>query len=517
MSALDDIRDEVRRANARGDLAGFALGFPRLDRAAWDYGKARLEGLGLPSGQAGASREAGPEVYLATELYRDGGHTALVGDFVRARAARGRRAHLIVTNAAREARPLSPDIRARTGLAAADITELLDGSLEDRFVALANKLSELGPSRTFLFHHPEDSLAVAAAHPALCGRCFLVHHSDATPSLGLDIPGVTLIELNPASAALARVLRPGATLLLLTCPDPGPRPTAFLKAGRMVTASSGTQWKFLGETPCTYAEAVSVILRTTGGLHVHIGALEEAVLAAIRTRLGDEGVDPNAFLYRDWVPSVARALWEVDCDVFLASFPIDGARTLIEVAASGTPYLGHAARRRAAGDAYALGLPGAASWTGLDDLPAVLTSLSDPEVLAARSRSARDWYLRLHHPEVFAATIDSIVSGRGGVEDPDGAQREFAALSALTRRLAENALVESRVSPEAFAAIEARLVAAPALPDTAEAENVTEQAPVAPDAAEPVLGDAAAPAWRRAWRRLPVGLRHRLRTLLGHS
>jgi hypothetical protein len=509
MSLLDDIRDAVRRANAQGSLAGFALGFPRLDQAAWQHGRVRLQELGLPPVAVAAPAEVGPDVYVATQLYRDGGHTALVGDFVRARASRAEGAHLIVTHAGWEPRPLTPEIRDRTGFASQAVTELLGGSLDDRLDALMNRLSELRPARTFLFHHPDDPLAVAAAQPSLCGRCFLVHHSDATPSLGLYVPGISVIELNPAAAALARVLRLDAHLLLLTCPDPGPRREGFLAGGRLVTASSGSPWKFAGNTPCTYADAVSVVLSTTGGRHVHIGALDEATLTVIRAGLASHDIDPASFVHRDWVPSLAMALREEGCDVFLASFPTDGARTLIEAAAAGTPYLAHAARRSTGARPLALDLPGAASWTGLEDLAEVLKALMDPEVLLARSRSARDWYLRLHRPGVFADTLGNIIAGRGGVDDPDGPERDFGALANLTRRLAENALVEPGASPADGAAVEARLAsaleAAAATSEEIAARTPAPGVPAVPPDPRPMI---------RAWRMLPAGFRRRARALI---
>ena len=420
----------------------------RLDHQLWKHGRAWLDEHGGGSGDI-SSRTAGegPDVYLASHVYNHGGHTALIGDFVRARPDHAASAHLVLTNASsKEPSEFTPEILARIGIPADRTTNLKGGSLDERLDALFARLLELRPGRLFLFHHHDDPVAVAACQPEICTDCVLVHHNDVRPSFGLHLPGVPIIELNPWGAAIARAQRLFPELLLLTCPDPGPRPHGFLRKGALVTASSGSAQKFGGTYVYRYPEAVARILKTTRGRHVHIGPLNETLEDAIDEALRSADVDPDGFVHCPWVPSVARALWEYDCDVYVASFPTDGLRAMIEVAASGTPYLTHTGRQYRDLEGDAIVGAGTTWWRTWHELEARLLDLSDRDRLEEKAKRIRQRYMRFHHPSVFEETLGNILRGGEGLVDPQASDRDRAMLSlvsaALTRELIEGRVAE---------------------------------------------------------------------------
>ena len=441
---LSSIRRQTQKLWQQPGLGSIALGLPQYDRQLWRLGQERIETVRSSRvGSGSVNKDACPDVFLATELYPDGGHTALIGDFVTALTGTGERSpapHLILTNiSCSHGERLADRIRLRTRVLPENVHVLPGPSLEERLDQLTATLLDLQPRRLFLFQHPDDPLASVVAQPEVSRQCFLVHHADAIPTLGLHLPGIRVIELNPIAAAIARMRRLPADLLLLTAPDPGPRPYDFLGRGRLVTATCGSAHKYESEYVYSYADAVAAILQTTGGWHIHIGPLFADALARISATLHRARVDTERFVHVPWVPSLAVALWQHRCDVYFASFPIDGGRAYVEVAASATPYLAHRVHRSRAIDSWAIGPKSAAVWNTLDELTDALQRLSDYGVLEESARVIRRSYDEYHHPDVFRRTLHSIVAGKGGFVDPDEPARDQLAVRLLVGAL-ENVL-----------------------------------------------------------------------------
>jgi len=221
--------------------------------------------------------------------------------------------------------------------------------------------------------------------------------------------------------------------LPLTAPDPGPRPRGFLTRGRLVTATSGSPNKFAGPYAFGYAETVAVILGATGGWHVHIGPLDTDARARIDRALADGNLPPDRFVHVPWTPSVALTLWEQACDVYCASFPIDGARARIEALASATPYLHHSTTPDV--DPSRDEFPAGLVWRTWADLSATLQRLSHVAALEEQSAAARAEYDRTHHPAVFVEILARILEGGSGASDPLWRERSDAAIRSLLRSL----------------------------------------------------------------------------------
>lgn len=408
--AVQRLYDAMTRLQAPPSVGATTLGEPDWDLRLHHLGRQRLGRLGFQPAEPprpGARRER--DVHLSTQVYEIGGHTALIGDTVRARADAD--AYVIVTNLL-DQNPLPvPDvIVSRLGVPADRVTVLPGPSIEDRFDQLAERLATLEPDVLFLFHHPQDPLACLVAQSDLAHRIVLMHHADATPSFGLFLPGVTVVDFSPSALSRTRALGTGSVLLPLTVPDPGPRPAGFLQRGRLVTATSGSAHKFTVPYDLTYPETIALVLEATGGWHVHVGPLEDETREAIAAALAGRGLTGDRFVYVRSTRSVAHALWEHACDLYLASFPIDGARTKVEVLASGTPYLHHSVRPPSGGDPFT-DLEGFLVWRTRDQLAAILRGLGDASTLAAHGAHARRRYDRVHHPAVFAARLDEILTG----------------------------------------------------------------------------------------------------------
>lgn len=429
-----ECQKELHRIAALPGLGNRALGVRECDWKLWRIGREWLAGQAEP--RTGA-KQAGADVYLATHLYVDGGHTALIGDFVRALDAGAGNSHLILTNLhLLNSQPLAEEIRARVALPAAQIHFLEGESPAHRLESLFRQLASLQPRRLFLFHHPDDPLSIVVAQPEIAAQRILVHHVDSAPTFGLHLPGIQIIDLNPIAAAMTRLLGLTSEWLPLTVPDPGARPHGFLRRDQLVTASSGAANKFARDYIYDYAGTLGVVLSATGGWHVHIGALEEKTLGEISAVLRTKGIAPDRFIHVPWTSSVATCLWTHKVDIYLASFPIDGARTKVEVLASGTPYLSHSTR------------PSESElvWRTGEDLVSLLGNLRDAAQVENRSREMRSHYEQMHHPQIFSRQLADILAGRGGRTDPDREERDRRVMQGMLRSLATS-ILEAPANP----------------------------------------------------------------------
>jgi len=503
-STLRDLHCRMTRLQAHPAVGAPALAVPEWDRLLWRIGRDQVATRrpALSQDLAPARRPA-RDVYLATQVYEIGGHTALIGDMVRARPAAD--ASIIVSNLLEQNPPTVPDvIVSRLGVPSARVRVLPGPSLADRLGQLLDVLEAVQPDTLFLFHHPQDPLACLVSQPELARRRLLLHHADATPSFGLSLPGVTLVDLSPSALANTRLLGRGSVLLPLTAPDPGPRPAGFLARGRLVTASSGSAHKFAGPDAPGYAETVALVLEATRGWHLHIGPLPDETLAGVAAAIAARHVDPDRFIYVRSTPSVATALMEQGCDIYLASFPIDGARTKVEVLASGTPYVRHSRYLPIEGDP-SIDAEGFFVWRSCDDLLSILDHLSTPDELRVHGTLARRRYEQNHHPEVFARRLDLIVQGVVPPDPVDG-QALLTAMMRTVRAMASTRLDEATLA-DRVDGLESRMETA--VPALGVLEHEVERLRVALDEAE-ARADAARlagseverPFAQRLWNRL---------------
>lgn len=411
-AVLSDYLERMRLLHRQPELGRRALGVAGWDWRLWRAGREWLRQNPVAPGPAPAT--AGGDVYLATQIYAQGGHTALIGDFVRVLdGAGGGNSHVIVTNIiGHNKQSVAENIRHRLGVPPGNIVVLDGPSPAGRMEQLFRLLLALQPRRLFLFHHPEDPLACVVAHPDCAPERILVHHADGTPSFGLYLPGIRLIELNPIAAAMSRLAGLDPAWLPLTSPDPGPRPVGFLARGNLVTASSGTQYKFTRPHPYGYAETLGRVLQTTGGWHLHVGPLDGEILAGIHQALDRANVAADRFIHVPWAPSLVNCLWEHGCDLYLSSFPVDGARTNIEVFASATPHLRHTTKPD---DPW---IDGGLTWQTWDDLADTLGAMASRDALAERSLRMRAAYDQYHHPHAFANCLHDILATGTGRDDP---------------------------------------------------------------------------------------------------
>jgi hypothetical protein len=350
----------------------------------------------------------GAPVYLATELYATGGHTAVLEDLLKSGCFPGQ-STILLTNT-RESADL-PTIERRFAPYGVNIECAPDGDLKSRLIWILRRLQSLQPSHLFLFNHHEDCVAVAAAQGGLAGQIIFHHHADHHLCLGVTLDYDLHIDPSPMGYHNCRdhLDVQGNIYWPLTVEDrgaPALHQRTLTAGGKLRTCSSGTRNKFEQPYQFDYGDLVPQILEVTQGTHVHIGLLSDSTLARIAEGMQGAGVSADKFIYVEWVQSLWQAMQDQAVDVYLGSFPVSGARAAVEVLGSGTPIIAHESYlSRFHGGADML-YSQAFSWRTPDELLAYLADLG-PERVQEEAVLARQRYEQLHTLDAMRTAIEA--------------------------------------------------------------------------------------------------------------
>lgn len=145
---------------------------------------------------------------------------------------------------------------------------------------------------------------------------------------------------------------------------------------------------------------VPEILARTGGRHIHIGELDESVMAELQQGLSQAQISPDRFIHTPWEPSIWKAMAKYPVDLYLNSFPQGGAKASVEVMGSGTPVLWHVLEEGYAMIESPLKYPSAPQWRTPEELYQILSSVS-PEWLRLQGQSARQHFEHVHQMALF--------------------------------------------------------------------------------------------------------------------
>ena len=429
------------------------LGSPQADELCQLVGRRYLEARaasGREDVSAGTGADAVQDIYIASGLYGGGGHTAVIGDFVRNSA--GRRALLLVTNIYGSMNNIAPSILARTGLDASHILVCQEHSLAGKLGWLLDLLARHRPDRVYLFNHFQDCMAIAAIHPSLARRYYFVHHTNRNPCYGVFLPGVVHIDLMPVTYRICRhTLNIADNLYLpIVVEDQGCRNFASrnYKSHEPVTASCGSSVKFRLDHEPDYFEIIASVLSATGGRHIHIGELPQKHLERRDRALEQASVPAERFVHVVHVPSLWMALDAYGVDLYIGSVPIGGARASVEAMGSGTPTVWHSNSDDPYLHDVGMKYPGAHTFTTAEELIELIGGI-DEEWLRRQSVMARNRYEHVHHPARLAARL----RGKEITDTLSGPNSGFLARSvSLLRGMFPSAAVQRELSSSGVSA-----------------------------------------------------------------
>ena len=378
-------------------------GSPELDRLCLAAGKMIWEANPPPADRV---FDAGTSVFVATELYRIGGHTLALKDIMTAQPQL--RHVILMTNL--HNRDLTPHLLFDGVEPRPEVRVAPDGDLFVKALWLHQQLLALNAGRLTLFNHHYDTAAIACAQPGAAASTAYFHHCDHDMALGVYLPHAKHVDCSSVMYEKCRhtlgVHQP--VHWPLVAPDSGTRSPErpFMADGTLTTASHGSVVKFTSAGRYDYFDVIARRLKEIGGVHLHIGSLPDQNVAAFAQRLAAADIDPSRFRYVGPVPSLWNYLATQPIDVCISSFPIQGFKGLVETMGAGLPILMQESTLTRIHSSPDMVYEDALKWRHPDDFMAALRSL-DPASLAVHSRAARRHYERWHHPRELAHTLAS--------------------------------------------------------------------------------------------------------------
>ncbi|RYF18469.1 MAG: hypothetical protein EOO30_03430 [Comamonadaceae bacterium] len=368
-----------------------------LDAACQRAGAASLDAL-RRGGVAAAPAEHAPVVFIASRLQPSGGHTAVLADI--ARFAGGPVKILLTGISGRTA--LTQLDHLFGGIADLAFEVAPRGSHFARLQWLQQRLIALQPETVWLFNHHQDGVAVAAVQPGQGYQLKYLHHGDHHLCLGVTLPFGEHHDPHPMGFRNCRDVlgRADNKYLPMAIPDPaGAQPAAGSRSGPLVTCTVGGRNKIEHAYWPAYPEVIADVLAQTRGVHVHVGRLSAPYRWRIRRALARRGVAATSFRYVPYVRSVAATLRHEQVDLYIASFPYPGARTLVEVMAAGVAVAAHDHSAHAFLGAMDMLPPGSAFWSHPSELLRFIAAQDRPSL----QRIGRD--ARLHYEAYYTPSV----------------------------------------------------------------------------------------------------------------
>jgi len=352
-----------------------------------------------PVAQAGQRRC----VYVVSKLYRDGGHTRLLEDLI---AAQPQADHRIIWTWA-ESTDATAHIAEVLRVRQAVPLEVLRGEPVERLRAAFAFLTEFCPDVRVHLGHPEDPLAIALMQPGIARRHLIIHHSDCSFALGRSLGETLHVALGRHFQDFARREWALETVLLPpTCGEPVVAKVAsWARDRQFLTVTSGSGYKFDLNGALSYLDILKERFAAREGAHVHIGSLSGEQKLRIEQHL-DKLSCRERFIYREHVPHLASALCELAPSVYIDSYPIGGARAIVEAMAAGLPIC--ASNHDPNLDSSSFCYPERLSWTHPAQVGIILAGL-DPATLEHHTTLARTYFERNHSPRNFKQRLQTLM------------------------------------------------------------------------------------------------------------
>lgn len=417
-SALEEIKQFIVTAMNLQSTPGEVVGARKVDELCELVGSAYAQTQPTPPFKANDKRM----VIVCTGLYKYGGTTLVISDLVKAHP--GWECTVIATNYLDDM--TDDDLHlSRIGNSGADVSISPKGDGTQKLGWLMQQFHDIAPSRIFLLNHHQDSVMISAASQFVeKTKVIFYHHADYNICLGVHLKGA--IHVDPHNVGFyncrdKECIEDNVYLPMTVDDQKISRVwTNFMELNTLTTCSSGSYHKFRNFYLYPYIDRVIDRLRALDGKHIHIGGIPSGELDHIRRELTAGGVSAGRFVHIPWVPSLWQALVAEEVDLFIASFPIGGARSTIEAMGAGIPMLMPVSYLSRFFSSRDIVYPEAFQWRTPSDFWHALVELT-PATLAEHSAMSRTHYLKYYSPESadLEGKINAICSGEPIPDAPE--------------------------------------------------------------------------------------------------
>lgn len=341
-AALDGVRDFVLSMLHAQFSPGNINGSPKLDalcaRIGTSYSAFAKKDKKI---EFGFSARNDRVLFICTGLYRYGGTSLVIADLIKGHPES--ECTVIASDYLNDM--TEQDISAaRIGDTSANLLTCPKGNAASKLEWMIEQINRLEPSRIFLLNHHQDSVIIAAVQPFLeKTKVLFYHHADYSMCLGVHLEGAIHVDPHNVGYCNCRekeLIKDNVYLPLVVRDKVSNRSGAdFIANDELVTCSCATFHKFAAFYLYPYTNLIVGRLAARSGIHIHVGNIPDGYLTSIKADLVRSGVDPQRFVHVPWVRDLWELLIEREVDLFIASFPIGGARTTLEVMGAGIPIL----------------------------------------------------------------------------------------------------------------------------------------------------------------------------------
>jgi len=403
--ALDAVRDAADTVINNQRSVARIYASRHLDKLCEEVAQAVLRNANT---QSSMPHSSGGTVILATELAAAGGHVEVIKDLVRL-GDMPQPVELLLTDNFR--RIVASAQQSYADAVSIPLHVATGANSGDRLRAALTFLAERRPHTVVLLVHNQDATGVVAGLACAADKVVFVHHGDHHLSLGVTCPAFGHVDLSNFAFFNCRHVLGIANNkfwpLTLASEKTLRHDGVFLRETNAVTCCVGRPEKF--DDPgyqYQYLDLIGLMLRSTGGRHVHIGPLSSAQLQRMHQSLQTHGVHESRLKHVPWVSSVSRALIENGVDLYITSFPYGGGKAQVEAMATGLPVLVHKNYRSRFLSGIDIGYPGTMQWSDDVELKAMLSNLTS-EWMNEHARKARTHFEQHHSEEAFRQAMRS--------------------------------------------------------------------------------------------------------------
>ncbi|MFK8081535.1 MAG: glycosyltransferase [Granulosicoccus sp.] len=293
-----------------------------------------LENIDLKISDVKPAVEKHANLVIASEIYDSGGHTKVISELL----AEIDSPVLVITDVFNRFNESDTFEKIIPDFPECPVFVLPGKGFLDKAQRLARFINGHAKN-VFLLSHHEDSVAVTACQKNLQARFYFVHHADHNPSLGNHVSTFQHVDLFAEVARQCeKQLDSKVHILPVHADDLGAKVFSY-PVKKFSTISAGAPNKFDFSGLMSLARYVALAIKTSGGLHYHFGSLTNDQINLIVGELENAAIAPQSFVYMGNVPSLWKAMCEVDAHVYIGSFPVRGGKGEIEAQGASLPML----------------------------------------------------------------------------------------------------------------------------------------------------------------------------------